>query len=81
MKMNEYLYYDIRHLQNFQKLSDNKDTVWAYRWPDGKPIEIYNLNTKKTIFVLNDLHLAEYLCSLHNMSKKLLKEVETKYDS
>mgnify|MGYP006266911799 CR=1 FL=1 len=81
-KMENDLFYNIRHLKTFQESSGSVDTVWSYRWPDGGDIEVYNRLTDKTMFKLgHDPQLAEYICSLHNMSCRLMKEVESKYVS
>ena len=77
-KMNDDLFYDLRHLKIFKDLSKNNNTVWRIRWEDGKQIEIYNTATNMT-FNVPDIHLAEYICTLHNMSKQMIKEVESKY--
>lgn len=79
-KMSDNLFYNLRHLKTFKRLSNNENNVWAYRWPDGKEIEVYDKKTKQTLFTVGgDVHFAEYLCSLHNASNILIKEVESKY--
>lgn len=79
-KMDNDLFYNLRHLKTFQDLSKNKDAVWAYRWPDAGDIEVYDKASNKFLFNLGqDPHLVEYICSLQNMSNRLIKEVETKY--
>ena len=80
-KMNENLFYNLRHLKQFKKLTNNDAIVWAYRWPDNGQIEVYNKKTEKTLFLFgHDVQLAEYVCCLHNMSNRLIKEVESKYE-
>jgi len=80
-KMEDDLFYRIRHLKTFQESSGSVDNVWSYRWPDGGDIEVYErFGKERMLFKLgHDPQLAEYICSLHNMSSKLVKEVETKY--
>lgn len=81
-KMEENLFYNIRHLKTFKEITKNEAIVWGYRWPDGKPIEVFNKHNNELLFTLgHDIQLAEYICSLHNMSNKLVKEVESKYVS
>ena len=80
-KMNENLFYNLRHLKQFRKITNNDAIVWAYRWPDNGQIEVYNKKTDKTLFLFgHDVQLAEYVCCLHNMSNRLIKEVESKYE-
>jgi hypothetical protein len=81
VKMEDDLFYQLRHLKTFRDSSGAKDNVWSYRWPDGGEIEVYEkYGYNKVLFKLgHDPQLAEYICSLHNMSRKLLKEVESKY--
>ena len=80
-KMENDLFYNIRHLKTFRKSSGNEDVLWAYRWPGGGNIQVYNKLTDRTMFTLgHDPQLAEYICSLNNMCERLLKEVESKYD-
>ena len=82
-KMEDDLFYRLRHLKTFQESSGSVDNVWGYRWPDGGDIEVYErLGKERILFKLgHDPQLAEYICSLHNMSRTLVKEVETKYGS
>ena len=76
------LFQNLRHLKDFKYMSKNEDNVWAYRWPNGKNIELYDTRTKQTMFTLNhNVHLAQYICDLHNMSNKLIEEVESKYNA
>lgn len=79
-KMENDLFYNLRHLKTFKDSSKNQNTVWSYRWPDGGDIEIYIKPNGKTLFKVagHDPQLAEYICSLHNMSNRLIKEVESK---
>ena len=73
-------YYDLRHLKDFRKLSGNENTVWRYRWKDGGDVEVYKQKDGVTMFTLgHDVHLAQYICDLNNLSKKMIKEVESKY--
>lgn len=78
-KMEDDLFYNLRHLKTFKDLSQNNNTVWRIRWEDGKEIEVYNTTTNM-LFNVPDIHLAEYICSLHNTSKQMIKEVESKYE-
>lgn len=78
--MDNELFQNIRHMKDFKYMSKNENTVWKYRWPNGKNIELYDARTKETLFTLgHDAHLAQYICDLHNMSDKLIDEVESKY--
>jgi hypothetical protein len=80
-KIEDDLFYNLRHLKIFKSSTNNNDNVWAYRWPEGGDIEMYDKKTDETLFkVGHDPRLAEYICCLHNMSKKLIKEVESKYE-
>lgn len=80
-KMDENLFYNLRHIKTFKGITNNDGSVWRYRWPDGRDIEVYNNKTNEILFYLgHDPQLAEYICSLHNMSHKLINEVESKYD-
>lgn len=70
-----------RHLKTFRTLTNNDDSIWRYRCPNGRDIEVYNDKTNEILFYLgHDPHLAEYICLLHNMSHKIIKEVKSKYD-
>ena len=84
MKMeiaNSDLFYNLRHLKVFRERTKNDGNVWSYRWPDGDEIEMFDKLTDKPLFKMgHDVHLAEYICSLHNMSARLIKEVESKYE-
>jgi len=78
-KMEEDLFYNLRHLKTFKQLSNNEGSVWRIRWEDGKEIEVYNTKTNMS-FNVPDIHLAEYICTLHNTSYLMIKEVESKYE-
>lgn len=77
-KMEDDLFYNLRHIKTFKKLSNNDDSVWRIRWEDGREIEVYNTITNVS-FNVPDIHLAEYICTLHNTSNMMIKEVESKY--
>ena len=77
-KMEDDLFYNLRHIKTFKKLSNNDDSVWRIRWEDGREIEVYN-TINNVSFNVPDIHLAEYICTLHNTSKMMIKEVESKY--
>lgn len=75
--MDGKLYYDIRHLKDFRQLSKNSDDIWSYRFNEDGNVEIYNSRGKIICKNLgHDLHLAEYIISLHNMCDRLIKEIE-----
>ena len=80
-KMENDLFYNLRHLKVFRTSSKNNDTIWSYRWAgDRDAIEVYNKLTGNHMFTIDaDPQLAEYICSLHNMSNKMINEVESKY--
>ena len=78
-KMEDDLFYNLRHIKTFKKLSNNEDSVWRIRWEDGREIEVYNTITNVS-FNVPDIHLAEYICTLHNTSNMMIKEVESKYE-
>ena len=80
-KMESDLFYNLRHLKTFKELTKNNDTVWSYRWPDGGDIEMYDRLTGEVLFkVGHNPQLAEYICCLHNMSNRAIKEIESKYE-
>jgi hypothetical protein len=82
MKMDHKTFCDIRHLKDFKKLSNNQQNFWAFRWPTEKDIEMFDIHTKQTLFTVgHDVHLAQYICDLHNMSNRLIEEIESKYDA
>ena len=77
IKPDTKLFYDVRHLKDFQKLSGNKDRYWCLQnnW-DGNDLWICDVKTKERLFCINgDLHLGQYLCDLHNMVDRLIEEV------
>jgi hypothetical protein len=79
VKMENDLFYMMRHLKTFKTLTNNDDSVWLYRWPNGSSIEIYNKKTNEILCTVESPHIAEYIVSLHNSSNNLVKEVESKY--
>lgn len=80
-KMKNDLFYQIRHLKTFRKLSGNENGgIWCVRWLDGKNPEVYNDRNESIKFTVPDIHLAEYVASLHNSLNTFIKEVESKYD-
>ena len=78
-KMTDDLFYLMRHLKTFKDLTNNDGAVWAYRWPDGSSIEIYNKKTNEILCMVESPHIAEYICSLNNTSHRFVKEIEAKY--
>jgi hypothetical protein len=77
-KANSNLFYNLRHLKMFKERTKMQTARWFIRWDDGKNIVVYD-NNNKTICELDDIVMAEYICSLHNMSNLMIKEVESKY--
>jgi hypothetical protein len=71
------LFYNLRHLKQFQERTDSDKTKWFCSW-DKENILIYD-NKNNMICKLDDIVLAEYITSLHNMSIRMIKEVEQKY--
>ena len=71
------LFYNIRHLKQFQERTKSNKTKWFCSW-DEENILIYD-NQNNMICKLDDIVLAEYITSLHNMSIRLIREVEEKY--
>jgi hypothetical protein len=76
-KMNPELFYNLRHLKLFQERTKSNKTKWFCSW-DHENILIYD-NQNNMICKLDDIVLAEYITSLHNMSIRLIREVEEKY--
>lgn len=77
-KANSNLFYNLRHLKMFKERTKMQSNRWFIRWDDGKNIVVYD-NNNVTICELDDIVMAEYICSLHNMSGIMIKEVESKY--
>jgi len=78
IKPDTKMFYDVRQLKNFQRMSNNKDIYWKIQddW-DGNDIWICDVKTKEKLFKINgDLNLAQYLCDLHNMVDRFIKELE-----
>ena len=78
-KMPSDLFYTMRHLKTFKDLTNSEGAVWAFRWPDGCSIEIYNKITNEVLCTAESPHIAEYICALNNTSHKFVKEIESKY--
>ena len=80
-KMENDLFYNLRHLKTFKEMTDNSTNVWRIDWSDGGDPSI--VSGKRVICNIpsHDIQLAEYMCALHNMSTMLIKEVESKYVS
>lgn len=79
-KMENDLFYNIRHLKAFKEMSGNDNGgIWCVKWKDGEDPLVYNDLDEKINFHVNDIQLAEYVASLHNMLGRLIKEVESKY--
>ena len=72
------LFYNLRHLKMFKGRAKAEKRRWFIRWDDGANIIIYDKDND-TICELDNIVIAEYICSLHNMSERLVKEVESKY--
>jgi hypothetical protein len=80
-KMNENLFYNLRHLKKFKELVRADDKIWRYEWPEFGNIKVYDKTTNTFLFELGyDVQLAEYIVCLHNMSARMIKEIESKYD-
>lgn len=78
-KANSNLFYNLRHLKMFKERTKMQKAIWFVRWDDGKNIIVYD-GDNNTICELDDIVMAEYICSLHNMSNLMIKEVESKYE-
>lgn len=82
MKMENELYYDIRHLKDFKEMTGKgKVNEWRVVWKNGEEVKICRGNDVVCSVPNHDVQLATYICSLHNMSANLVKEVEEKYAS
>ena len=80
-KKNPSLFYNLRHLKMFRDMTGNDNGgIWSIIWKDGSEPMIYNDLDKSISFYVPDIHLAEYIVSLHNMSERMIKELESKYD-
>jgi hypothetical protein len=77
-KANKDLFYNLRHLKMFKNRTKMQTARWFIRWNDGEKIIIHDENNT-TICELDDIVMAEYICSLHNMSDMMIKEVDSKY--
>ena len=78
--MDSELFQNIRHMKDFAELTKQQNTKWSYRWPNGGEIEVFQLPRGLTLFKLgHDVHLAQYICDLHNMRETMIDEVESKY--
>jgi hypothetical protein len=77
-KANADLFYNLRHLKMFKERTKMEKSRWFITWDDGDRIIIHD-ERKQVICDLDDILMAEYICSLHNMSFMLIKEVEDKY--
>jgi hypothetical protein len=80
-KANSDLFYNLRHLKVFRERTESSKTKWFCSW-DGTDIQIIQIYDKndKLVCRLDDIVMAEYICSLHNMSDRMIKEVESKYE-
>lgn len=64
----------IDHIKNFQKITGNDNGgIWNIRWDGGKDPVIYNDRNKTVEFTIDDIHMAEYIVSLHNFMVNILK--------
>ena len=79
-KANPNLFYNLRHLKMFKGRVKMEKSRWFITWDDGDRIIIHD-ERKQVICDLDDIVMAEYICSLHNMSFMLIKEVEQKYEA
>jgi hypothetical protein len=77
-KANSDLFYNLRHLKMFKERTKMQTARWFITWEEGKNIRVHD-EMNITICELDDIVMAEYICSLHNMSFMLIKEVEQKY--
>jgi hypothetical protein len=78
-KANSNLFYNLRHLKMFKERTKMEKSRWFITWDDADKIIIHD-ERKQVICDLDDIVIAEYICSLHNMSFMLIKEVEQKYE-
>ena len=78
-KANPDLFYNLRHLKVFQDRTNSNKTKWFCSW-DKDDIQIYTKNNE-LVCRMDNILMAEYICSLHNMSQRLIEEVESKYDT
>lgn len=78
-KANAGLFYNLRHLKMFKERVKMQKSRWFITWDNGDKIIIHD-ERKQVICDLDDFVMAEYICSLHNMSFMLIKEVESKYE-
>ena len=78
-KANPDLFYNLRHLKVFQDRTNSSNTKWFCSW-DKDDIQIYTKNNE-LVCRMDNILMAEYICSLHNMSQRLIEEVESKYDT
>ena len=76
-KANPDLFYNLRHLKVFQDRTNSNKTKWFCSWDDND-IQIYTKNNE-LVCRMDNILMAEYICSLHNMSQRLIEEVESKY--
>ena len=78
--MNEHLEWMIKHIKTFSEVTGNDNGgIWSIKWADGSndPM-IYNNKNPELNFSVPNIMLAEYIASLHNAAKYLIKEVEFK---
>ena len=79
-KANTDLFYNLRHLKMFKERTKMQKARWFITWDDGDRIIVHD-DRKQVICELDDIVMAEYICSLHNMSNLMIKEVEQKYEA
>ena len=77
-KANADLFCNLRHLKMFKERVKMEKARWFITWNDASRIKVHDGNNN-IICELDDIVMAEYICSLHNMSGMLIKEVEQKY--
>jgi len=80
--MKNNLFENLRHLKDFKEIiGKNKHDVWRVHWKDGGEVEIKRAGDLVCKVPNHDVQLATYICSLHNMSNRMIKEVDEKYAS
>ena len=77
--MDTNLYENLRHLKDFKEItSKSKKDVWRVNWPNGQEIQIRRAGDLVCLIPNHDIQLATYICALHNMSERLIRETENK---
>jgi hypothetical protein len=74
------LFYDIRNLKNFSEFARCKNKILHIE-PNWDGNEVWICCNNERVFSINsDIRAAYYIIMLHNMSMRLFKEVESKYE-